>query len=122
MFLQRPHFSVGGKSKWILTKPCVYMSPHIDYTVTVPEGFETDLASIPRMFTYILPINDRHRLAAVVHDYMYARRGVLPGKIVTRKQADQVFYEAMMALKVPKWKAWTMYRGVRAGGWVHWRR
>lgn len=122
MFLQKPYFKIGRRYRWFLVTPCVYMSQEIDLTIRVPEGFETDLASIPRIFRRVIPVNGDHRLAAVVHDYLYSLRGKLPNRApITRKQADKVFLEAMIYLKVPRWKCWTMYRAVRAGGWASWR-
>lgn len=76
--------------------------------VTVPAGFETDLASVPRFLWSIFPPHDPHyAAAAVVHDYLYRWDGF------TRVVADAVFYEAMRVLGTPKWKAKAMYIAVR---------
>lgn len=120
MFLEKPHFEIGNSNTWVVTKAGVYASPMLGYTIRVPEGFSTDLASIPRIFTRVLPVNDSHRLAAVVHDYLYSLRGKLPNAHLTRKTADRVFLEAMEATEVPVWKRWAMYNAVRVGGWVPW--
>ena len=89
---------------------------------SVPKGFETDLASIPAFFRRIIPVNDTHVLAAVVHDYLYSVKGKASAtKTVTRKQADKAFLEAMRELKVPVWKRNVMYRAVRMGGRTYWR-
>ena len=42
--------------------------------VRVPKGFTTDLASIPRAFTWLIPKLGRHLVPAVVHDYCYVKR------------------------------------------------
>lgn len=98
---------------WQLETPLVYVSA-IDgiATIIVPGGFETDFASVPRfLLTYVLTGNTAHA-PAVVHDYLYRKAGWT----VTRKQADDVFLEAMKATGVPGWRRWLMYAGVRAGG------
>lgn len=58
-------------------------------TITVPVGFVTDFASVPRLpLTYLIAGNTGH-WAATVHDLLY-RWGV-----VSRKDADIVFKEAL---------------------------
>src|SRR5262245_55189884 len=39
--------------------------------VTVPVGFVTDFASIPRIFWSALPPDGRYTYPAIVHDYLY---------------------------------------------------
>lgn len=76
--------------------------------VTVPTGFETDLASVPRfLWPIFAPHDPRYAAAAVLHDCLYRWDGF------TRVVADAVFYEAMRALGTPRWKAKLMYIAVR---------
>jgi hypothetical protein len=81
--------------------------------VIVPEGFVTDFASIPRLpgIRFLFPVNDRHRLAAVVHDYLVRRNDF------NRHTADKVFLEAMKVLKVPRTRRRVMYYAVSAMTW-----
>lgn len=82
--------------------------------VVVPAGFETDLATVPRLLWPICaPHDPRYAGAAVLHDYLYDWDGF------TRVVADGIFYEAMRALGTPRWKAVMMYVGVRL--WNRWR-
>lgn len=83
--------------------------------ITVPAGFETDFASVPRIFWSIFPPTGKHGKAAVLHDYLYATQQA------SRVVADAIFLEAMAVLNVPAWRRWTMYLGVRLGGWYAWR-
>lgn len=83
--------------------------------IKCPAGTMTDLASIPRLLRPLIPQNDIHREAAVIHDYLYRNAGLVR---YTRKQADLVFLEAMKVSGVPRWKRSAMYRGVRVGGWL----
>ena len=84
--------------------------------ITVPAGFETDFASVPRLFWRIIPPWGRYSAAAVVHDYLYATASV------TRYEADRIFLDLMKRLGVPLWKRRLMYRAVRLGGWASWKR
>jgi hypothetical protein len=78
-------------------------------TITVPAGFVTDFASVPRIFWNLLPPTGRYGKAAVIHDYLYRTYGA-GSKIV----ADAIFYEAMKALGVNAIVRGVMYLG------VHW--
>ena len=82
--------------------------------ITVPAGFVTDFASSPFFVWSFIPPWGRYSKAAVVHDYIYQT------KCRTRKEADDIFYEAMLVLGVPEWKAKLMYSGVRIFGLIPW--
>ena len=84
--------------------------------VTVPLGFLTDFASVPRPFWIIFPPDGQYTQAAVVHDYLYAT------KSYERKYCDKVFLEAMEVLNVPKWKRKIIYRAVRMFGGFCWKK
>lgn len=103
-----------GRRRWTLLADLVYKASGI--VLTIPSGFVSDLASIPALFRGVLPVNDRHREAAVVHDYLYE------SQIVTRAEADAIFLVAMEESGVSLWKRTMMYSGVRAGGWLAWRK
>ena len=76
-------------------------------TFTIPEGFKTDFASIPKAFRMILSPIGLHGKAAVLHDYL-CEYGYL-----TRKRADEIFLEAMKVLGVGWLRRSVMYRSVR---------
>jgi hypothetical protein len=79
---------------------------------SVPEGFETDFASIPRLFWPVIghPAG-RYAQAAALHDRLYGT-----GAAGSRARADAVFMEGMAVLGVPRWRRWLMWAGVRLGG------
>lgn len=111
-FIKIPTLEIGRKGQWILADRLIYSSSLIDDLVIVEKGFETDLASIPRVFTPLIPKNGKHRAAAIVHDYLCRE------KPVTRGVADKIFLEAMKVLKVRAWRRNAMYFAVRtASGW-----
>lgn len=106
------HLSVERleSGEWVLLAPLEYASKRHGMTVTVPQGFTTDFASVPRLpFAYAL-FGDRGHKAAVIHDYLYAT------KSVSRSVADSIFKEALSEIE-PGWRAWAMWLGVRIGGW-----
>lgn len=83
--------------------------------VTVPAGYLTDLASIPRTFAWLFSPDGPYAAAAVPHDRLY-REG-----LVSRKMADLILYEAMGVLGIPLWQRLLIYWAVRIGGWSAYR-
>jgi len=65
------------------------------YYVTVPAGFVTDFASVPRVLWSLFPPIGEYGKAAVVHDWLYHYSSGF-----SKCVADAVFYEAMKALGV----------------------
>lgn len=100
--------------KWILTAALIYQSDVAGQTFVVPAGFQTDLASVPRLPVVYLLTGDTSSAAAVVHDWLYGSH------VVTREMADAVLREASQATGVPGWRRWLMWAGVRLGGASHW--
>jgi|SRR3990167_2545512 len=82
--------------------------------IDVPEGYETDFASVPRGLWNILPPDGTYSQAAVLHDFLYGKR------LRPRKECDKIFLEAMKVLKVSWWKRRLMYRAVRIFGGLAW--
>lgn len=101
-------------SHYILTEPLAYQTRYKGEhcSVTVPEDFRTDLASIPRIFRPIYTGHDKTRKPAVLHDYLRAKADV------TDKLADRLFLIAMKDEGVSMWKRRTMFWAVRIGSWV----
>jgi hypothetical protein len=75
--------------------------------ISVPEGFRTDFASVPRIFWPIVSPIDEYAKAAVLHDWLYNQ-----GEF-SRKKCDDIFDEAMKVLNTPKWKRIVVYYAVR---------
>lgn len=100
---------------WKLTDPLVYDSDMLQRTVVVPADFVTDFASIPRLPFVYWAEGGKGDKAAVVHDWLYSTRAV------TRRQADQVLHEALMACGYSSFTANLFYAAVRVGGGPHWK-
>lgn len=99
---------------WTLGTPLVYQSDLLG-KITVPSGFETDFASVPRVPVFFTLFGDRAHREAVLHDYLY-RCDSSP--VVERSQADNVFLEAMKERGKGFFVRYAMYWGVRLGGWT----
>jgi hypothetical protein len=101
--------------KWIVMQDLVYHSDVAGMTFTVPAGFPTDLASVPRLPVVYLLTGGRANSAAAVHDFLYTF------KPVPRAVADAVLREASYVTYVDHWRANLMWAGVRCFGWSHWK-
>ncbi len=109
---------IDGK-KWEVMQPFRYRIGYraSDLMVTVPVGYITDFASIPRVFWMIVghPAG-KHGKAAVIHDRLYSTHEY------SRKRSDQIFYEAMGVSGVRRWKRKVIYRSVRMFGMFAWKK
>lgn len=112
--------------RWTLVKPLCYVGMH--ELITVPAGFETDLASTPRLFWAFLPPFGLYAKAAVVHDYLYNKQPLVYGQNITitqrisRKDADGLFRRIMRESGVGIIKRYLMYWSVRAFGFISFNR
>jgi hypothetical protein len=79
--------------------------------ITIPDGFETDFASTPRIVWPVLPPTSIYGKPAVIHDRLYRTKG-----LATKAEADAIFLEAMTLLGVGWWTRTIMYRAVRLFG------
>lgn len=109
-----------GPQLWRLWEPFIFESEFYPGKFMAPEGFETNLASIPRILWVIFPPVDEYDPGAVVHDAGYNNALIQPmtgEKIFTTKAvADNLFYECLLALQINKLKAKLMYKAVDAFG------
>lgn len=87
---------------------------------TVPAGFKTDGASIPRWLWPVCghPLQAPRVVAAVVHDFLYG--GGDPE--ATRADADDLYRDMQLALGIPRRRAYVEWLVLRVCGWTHWRR
>ena len=101
---------------WKLKSPLVYDSDILG-KIEVPAGFYTDLASVPRLPIAYLAFGGRAHREATIHDFLY-RSDCVP--VCTRKQADDVFLEAMKERGKPWHVRYPMYYAVRIGASKNW--
>lgn len=93
-----------ARATWRLCSPLVYHSDWLGRDITVPAGFVTDFASVPRIPLAWLLAGGESNEAATVHDYLYHSHEV------PRATADAVFEEAMAATG----QGWL----IRKGAWA----
>ena len=70
----------------------------------IPEGFVTDMGTIPRSLWFIFDPINRYGHAVVVHDYALG--------IMTRRSADRRFREALREVGVKEWRVQCLYHAV----------
>lgn len=122
-----------GRSLWGVHEPVTYhTSIGGEGDITVPAGFVTDLASIPRLAWNIYPPDGPWVKAAIIHDFLYdtAGSGLWKGHgpsitrpaPYTRPEADDILREAMASRGVGVFKRNVIWSAVRVGGrggWSH---
>ncbi|WP_311968580.1 DUF1353 domain-containing protein [Pseudomonas baltica] len=96
------------------------LEDEIEGNISVPSGFQTNFASIGSLhniFLFLLfaLVAGYGNYAATVHDFLYTTG------VMSRDRADAVFYRALRAEGIAKWRAWLFWVGVRIGGASHYR-
>jgi hypothetical protein len=107
-----------GRQLFSLLDEVRYESDVLGDTIVVPEGFITDLASVPRRPLEWWLAGGRGDEPAVLHDWLYTAHAC-GGKPITRAQADAVLREAI-TLVDPEAPGWLMWAAVRVGGKSSW--
>ncbi len=102
-------------TRWRLARDLTFRSAWRE-PVTVPRGFVTDFASVPRMPLLFALFGDRGHAAAVVHDWLYQTHP----EGWDKWHADLVFLEALKEEGVKPWRARAMYLAVKLFGRAHW--
>lgn len=102
--IRRPVLKPYSKDRFELVENYSYK------TLSIPKGYQTNGANIPRVFWSLFPPNSPEYLSAVVaHDFLCDRAR----KKEDFRQADEIFYEMLKELGVSKIKAITFYLSVR---------
>lgn len=102
--------------KWRLVGAWTVYLDDIEWTV--PDGYITDLSSIPRPVWWLFPRGySPARRAAILHDWLYSHGY----RWCTKEYADESFRSIMLEDGAPGWIAAVFYRAVRlnvnGGGW-----
>ena len=95
-------------TRWELVEPFTYHAKTDSFTI--PAGFITDFASVPRLVVWLLPRYGQWTAAAILHDYLWAlsRKGEFE-----KSDADGIFNRSMRELGVPFLRRWIMWTAVR---------
>ena len=113
----------GRKDHWVTLAPFAYFDRSDAMLYVVPANFGNDLASVPRVFWGAIDPSNDVAPAALVHDWLYASRGLVRPWLpkISRAQADAVFRRGLLANGVGSARALTMWAAVRVGGAKAWR-
>ncbi|WP_131769358.1 DUF1353 domain-containing protein [Candidatus Protofrankia californiensis] len=90
--------------RWRLLEPVIYEGK--EQVFTVPKGFGTDFASVPRFLTWLVPTYGRYTKAAVLHDWLWK---LADAGDFDRADADGIFRRAMRELDVAFLRRWLMW-------------
>lgn len=100
-------------------RPWVVVGAHTfangTFALKVPDGFRTDLASVPLFLLWLISPFGNHQRAALFHDAAYRMQEC------SRFTADAIFRTLMEHDGVPAWKAVLMYYAVRWRGGRAWK-
>lgn len=107
-----------GDRMYMLTEPFGFHSNIYGGVITVPQGFYTDMASIPRVLQPVIA-KDEPIEPAVIHDWLYNWQCDLR---VSRRDADLIFLEAMTIAGMGKIKRGLIFHAVRNFGMDSWRK
>lgn len=92
---------------WRLIEPLTYQGA--TQTFTVPAGFRTDFASVPRSLVWLIPRYGAYTRAAILHDYLCRTEAV------SRADADGIFRRCLHEFAVSTPRRWMMWAAVRLG-------
>lgn len=90
-----------------------------NFQYTIPTGFMTDLASIPRfLWPIISPAYSKLIRPAIIHDWNYSST---KQHFFNRKQCDLIFYQMLIQEGLNKPTALLIYKAVRIFGASHFK-
>lgn len=99
-----------------LEQVCYYRTNDMREYIVVPEGFVSDLASVPKFLWWLFPPQGKgtkegaYATSCLLHDYLCER---FHKGLNTRKYADEIFLEAMLSVGINKKLAKILYLAVR---------
>ena len=106
------------KSGWLCRRVVVKTTERIWYRdavtqIEVPEGFECDLASVPRALWCLVSPYDL-AVEGILHDQLYR------SQVTTRRYADFFMFHLMTKRGVPWYVRYPVWLAVRLGGRKAW--
>lgn len=107
-----------GKT-WALMQELRYVygnEPEAQRSIVVSTGFLTDFASVPWFVQWVIPKWGKYGNPAVIHDWLYWTQ------VTTRKEADDIFLDAMNVTGVGCLRKYAIYFAVRFCGCWAWLR
>jgi len=99
-----------GSAPYKLKESAHYWSEVDGRWIRIEKGFQSDLLSIPWIFTRLLPRGSYGKRAAIVHDWLVYMR------LLNNEIATDIFDEALRIDGVPRWRRKAMVWAVRHFG------
>jgi hypothetical protein len=113
---------------WSVVVAAVWKVHGEDFTLTIPPGFKTDLASVPRILWVLVARDELSFGGPIAHDFLYQCGGVPPAgtcypstKTFTRREVDALFSSLMREFGVVPWRRRAAWLAVRLFGWIPWK-
>lgn len=96
-----------------------YRTPSGTRTIEIPRGFESDGASVPRLFWGLISpaVHAGTIRAALCHDWLYGGHA----NDWTRREADALFRDFCREDGLAFWRAWLAWLALRLCGRTRWR-
>lgn len=115
---------LAAERRWRLEEPYRYRDgPTL---LEIPRHFSFDMASIPRLFWWLVAPFELSISAPLIHDFLYRYAGAPPigsldpPRSYDRKEADALFREVMRQEGVATWRWRAAYIAVRRFGSGAW--
>ena len=115
------HSDNESAESWFMERRIAYRDRAFDQPIEVPRDrttFETDLTSVPAVFSWLVPRTGSHLAAALVHDALTPPFSVsgapdwVGPPAITQMQADRVLRDAMGDLGTPVIRRWLVWSAV----------
>lgn len=105
------HLTDHVGTRWALSKELRYAGKRDWWTV--PRGYITDFASVPRVFRWLLNVSSTYVRAAILHDWFCSF--AIQAGIISAVDADGVFRRVCREEGVGWLTRWTLWCAVRWG-------
>lgn len=121
-FARGPVLTYAGRGMYETVGPTEYVGE--TDVIHIPAGFRTDLASVPRIFWWLMPPTGVYEQAAVLHDWLCTRvaeQYVAPASRgeyrtwVNARDADGLFRRVAREGGARLFTRWALWTGVRWG-------
>lgn len=111
-FAAGPVLMYVGLGRYQTVGPTTYIGK--DQIITIPDGFETDLASVPRFFWAFLPPSGVYERSAVLHDFgcVSLAAGTC---LLSSRDVDGLFRRVAREGGAGLLTRWALWTGVRLG-------
>jgi hypothetical protein len=111
-----PVYNLEKKPKyWKVLKPITFKTS-FGKTYTIPEGFITDLCTVPRFLWGYFPPFGYYTLAYLIHDFLYIHKQ----KGLSRLDVDEEMFIWAQKLNPNKKDNFLRYIIVLLTGWLYW--